>query len=132
MRGSRQRLQNCGGYPVGFQALFHLVSSSFLLFKLVFHGELYGSTHGCQRDFWKKNETTGAWEGNPIFDLTYSALHESLYQRSGDSKSQPMLPKDIEKMFAFADAAVEQGKLPKTQCLFWKAFVSISFTLWTR
>jgi hypothetical protein len=118
------------------QARYITTSSFFLLFKSVFHGELYGSTHGCQGDFWKKNETTGAWEGNPVFDLTYSALHESLkkeYQRSGDSNhSLPMLPKDIEKMFAFADAAVEQGKLTKTQCLFWKAFVSISFTLWTR
>jgi hypothetical protein len=94
------------------------------------------STHSCQGDFWKKNSTSGEWEGNPVFDLSYSAFHESLkkeYQRSGDPcHSLPILPKDLEKMFAFADHALDQKKISKTQHLFWKAFASISFTLWTR
>jgi hypothetical protein len=71
-----------------------------------------------------------------VFDLSYAAYHESLkkeYQRTGDpNHSLPMLPKDLEKMFAYADREFELGKITKTQYLFWKAFASISFTLWTR
>ncbi|GBE89867.1 hypothetical protein SCP_1701930 [Sparassis crispa] len=93
-------------------------------------------THLCQGNFWRKNGTTGQWEGNPVFDLSYSSFHESLkkeYQRSSDSShSLPMLSKNIEKMFAYADHACSSKKISKTQQLFWKAFVSIAFTLWTR
>lgn len=35
-------------------------------------------------------------------------------------------------MFTYADKALADGKIILTQNLFWKAFVSVSFTLWTR
>lgn len=71
-----------------------------------------------------------------MFDIQYSMLHESLkkeYSCSGDaSHSLPMLPNDIAGMFAFADVELAAGRLTETQCLFWKVFVSIAFTLWLR
>jgi hypothetical protein len=94
------------------------------------------SVHGCQGDFWKENSTTGEWEGDPVFDLSYSAYHKLLkkeYHRTNESAhSLPMLPKDLRGMFERMDHQLMLGNITKTQALFWKAYATISFTLWTR
>lgn len=99
------------------------------------HPSCTSSTHECQGEYWRKN-AAGKWEGNPVFDLSYSAYNDSLkkeYQRTGESNhSLPMLPKDLEKMFKYADEAYTAGRLSKTHVLFWKVFAAVAFTLWTR
>jgi hypothetical protein len=44
----------------------------------------------------------------------------------------PMLPKDLQIIMEYLDTEDAGKKFTVTQCLYFKAFATIAFTLWTR
>ena len=92
--------------------------------------------HGCQGEFWRFNPQTKKWEGNPVFENNYKAYYESLKNRAKRTEmatqALPMLPKDLEAIFNYLDGEAAVVRFSLTQRLYFKAFASIAFTLWTR
>ena len=82
------------------------------------------------------NLHTETWEGNPVLESSFKTYYESLknrHNRTGTAtQALPMLPADLKLIMAYLDSdeAVEYFTL--TQRLYFKAFVTTAFTLWTR
>ncbi|KAJ7718975.1 hypothetical protein DFH07DRAFT_973107 [Mycena maculata] len=91
---------------------------------------------GCQGDFWKYNSHTGNWEGNPVFESGFKTYYESLKNRhnrtSTATQALPMLPADLKMIMEYLDSPEAIEYFTVTQRLYFKAFVSTAFTLWTR
>jgi hypothetical protein len=94
------------------------------------------SVHGCQGEFWKYNNSEQKWDGNPVFDPDFKAYYESLKnrdKRTGTStQALPMLPKDLENIMAYLDSEEGGREITLTRRLYFKAFASTAFCLWTR
>ena len=92
--------------------------------------------HGCQGEFWKFDSARNEWNGNPVFDPEYKTYFESLKnrnKRTGTStQALPMLPKDLKVVMQYLDSEDAIGELGETKCLYFKAFASTAFSLWTR
>jgi hypothetical protein len=94
------------------------------------------STFNCQGDkLWRRNHTIeSGWEGNPVFESSYATFYESLkkaHGKSGESShSLAMLPTHLEKIKAWIES--NASTIPVAKILFWYAFSSLGFTLWTR
>ncbi|KAJ3759479.1 hypothetical protein EV360DRAFT_69470 [Lentinula raphanica] len=91
---------------------------------------------GCQGEFWKFNSHSHEWEGNPVFETDYRTYYESLKNRenrtSTFTQALPMLPADLKILFAYLDSSSGCREFTLTQCLYFKAFASAAFNLWTR
>jgi hypothetical protein len=91
---------------------------------------------GCQGEFWKYNAHTNTWEGNPVFEIDHRTYYESLKNRENrtatSTQALPMLPKDLKILFDYLDSAEGRKKFTLTQRLYFKAFASTAFNLWTR
>ncbi|KAJ7128266.1 hypothetical protein C8R46DRAFT_1237037 [Mycena filopes] len=91
---------------------------------------------GCQGDFWKYNAHTEKWEGNPVFEPVFKAYYESLknrHNRTGTAtQALPMLPSDLKIIMEYLDSPEAIKYFTLTQHLYFKAFVTTAFTLWTR
>ncbi|KAK7035132.1 hypothetical protein R3P38DRAFT_3184690 [Favolaschia claudopus] len=91
---------------------------------------------GCQGDFWKYNSHTQKWEGNPVFQSGFKTYYESLknrHSRTGTAtQALPMLPADLKVIMAYLDSDEGAKAFTVTQRLYFKAFASTAFTLWTR
>ncbi|KAJ7817610.1 hypothetical protein B0H14DRAFT_2601903 [Mycena olivaceomarginata] len=91
---------------------------------------------GCQSDFWKYNSHTKKWEGNPVFESGFRTYYESLknrHNRTGTATQElPMLPADLKIIMEYLDSVEAVKYFTKTQRLYFKAFVTTAFTLWTR
>ncbi|KAF8825648.1 hypothetical protein HHX47_DHR6000236 [Lentinula edodes] len=91
---------------------------------------------GCQGEFWKFNSHSDEWEGNPVFETDYRAYYESLKNRenrtSTSTQALPMLPADLQVLFDFLDSPEGCKHFTLTQRLYFKAFASTAFNLWTR
>jgi hypothetical protein len=76
------------------------------------------------------------WEGNPVFDLNFKTYFESLKnrdKRTGTStQALPMLPKDLKLITDYLSSDDGLRELGETRCLYFKAFASTAFCLWTR
>jgi hypothetical protein len=94
------------------------------------------SVHGCQGEFWKYDATTKKWEGNPVFDGDYKAYYESLKNRDNrmgtSTQALPMLPKDFKIIMNFLDTEEAMTNISETRRLYFKAFSTTAFALWTR
>ncbi|KAK6966970.1 hypothetical protein R3P38DRAFT_2589936 [Favolaschia claudopus] len=91
---------------------------------------------GCQGDFWKYNSHTQKWEGNPVFESGFKTYYESLknrHNRTGTAtQALPMLPADLKVIMTYLDSEEGMKAFTITQRLYFKAFTSTAFTLWTR
>jgi hypothetical protein len=94
------------------------------------------SVCGCQGDFWKYNSHTQKWEGNPVFESGFKTYYESLknrHNRTGTAtQALPMLPSDLKIIMKYLDSEEAIKYFTVTQRLYFKAFVTTAFTLWTR
>jgi hypothetical protein len=92
--------------------------------------------HGCQGESWKFDSARNEWNGNPVFDLEYKTYFESLKncnRRTGTSgQVLPMLPKDLEIIMQYLDSEEAIRELKETKHLYFKAFATMAFSLWTR
>ncbi|KAJ7143011.1 hypothetical protein C8R44DRAFT_726298 [Mycena epipterygia] len=91
---------------------------------------------GCQGEFWKYNCHTEEWEGNPVFETGFKSYYESLknrHNRTGTAtQALPMLPADLKMILEYLDSDEAIKYFTLTQRLYFKAFVTTAFTLWTR
>ncbi|KAJ7050595.1 hypothetical protein C8F01DRAFT_1377498 [Mycena amicta] len=91
---------------------------------------------GCQGDFWRYNSHTQKWEGNPVFETGFKTYYESLKNRhnrtSTATQALPMLPADLKIIMAYLDSPEATEHLSLTKRLYFKAFATTAFTLWTR
>jgi hypothetical protein len=94
------------------------------------------SVHGCQGEYWHFNPHTGKWKGNPVFENDYKAYYKSLKNRTKwtetATQALPMLPKDLEIIFGFLNTEAVVEKFLLMQRLYFKAFATIAFILWTQ
>jgi hypothetical protein len=91
---------------------------------------------GCQGEFWKYNEQTKKWDGNPVFERDFKSYYESLKNRNNrtatSTQALPMLPKDLKVIMEYLDGAEASQHLSETRQLYFKAFATTAFCLWTR
>ncbi|KAJ6495828.1 hypothetical protein DFH09DRAFT_1290322 [Mycena vulgaris] len=91
---------------------------------------------GCQGEFWKYNSHIEKWEGNPVFETGFKSYYESLKNRhnrtSTVTQALPMLPADLKIILEYLDSEEAVKYFTLTQRLYFKAFVTTAFTLWTR
>ncbi|KAJ6506544.1 hypothetical protein C8R45DRAFT_922728 [Mycena sanguinolenta] len=91
---------------------------------------------GCQGDFWKYNSHIRKWEGNPVFENGFRTYYESLKNRhnrtSTATQALPMLPADLKIIVDYLDTPEATTHFTVTQRLYFKAFATTAFTLWTR
>jgi hypothetical protein len=96
----------------------------------------FPSVHGCQGEFWKCNPFTQEWEGNPVFDTVFKVYYESLKnrdRRTGTTiQALPMLPQDLKIIMEYLDREDVRQNMSETKRLYFKAFASTAFCLWTR
>lgn len=94
------------------------------------------SVHGCQGDSWKLNIATHEWEGNPVFEPDFKAYYEALKNRNKrigtSTQALPMLPKDLKQIMAHLDGQEGIHAFTETRRLYFKAFATTAFCLWTR
>jgi hypothetical protein len=76
------------------------------------------------------------WEGNPVAESELKAYFESLKnrdKRTGTStQALPMLPKDLKVIVEYLDSIVGMKEFSVTKNLYFKAFATTAFCLWTR
>ncbi|KAJ7629320.1 hypothetical protein B0H17DRAFT_1218238 [Mycena rosella] len=89
-----------------------------------------------QGDFWKCNAHTKKWEGNPVFECGFKSYYESLKNRQNRTgtatQALPMLPADLKLILEYLDSEEAIKYFILTQRLYFKTFVTMAFTLWTR
>jgi hypothetical protein len=99
------------------------------------YDNLKHSVHGFQGKFWRHNAFTKEWEGNPVFDGEYQAYFESLKNRdkctSTSTQALPMLPQDLKIIMAYLDGDEARQNMSETKRLYFKAFATTAFCLWT-
>lgn len=92
--------------------------------------------HGCYGDSWKLNKHTNEWEGNPVFEPKYKNYYDSLKNKNNRTEttqqSLPMLPKDLKVIMDYLDSPAARSAFTETRRLYFKAFATAAFTLWTR
>lgn len=92
--------------------------------------------HKCQGELWKFNPVTQTWDGNPVFDSEFKTYFESLKnrdKRTGSStQALPMLPKDLKFIVEYLESKDALATLGLVKCLYFKAFATTAFNLWTR
>ncbi|KII85744.1 hypothetical protein PLICRDRAFT_178074 [Plicaturopsis crispa FD-325 SS-3] len=98
--------------------------------------DYFERVHGCQGDYWRYNEYTKKWEGIPVFEGKYKAYYESLKNRdnrtSTTTQALPMLPQDLKVIMDYLDSPQCVSEMPLTKRLYFKAFATTAFCLWTR
>lgn len=71
-----------------------------------------------------------------MYQIEYKAYHESLKNRDGrtgtSTQALPMHPGDLKVIFAWLDSPVAVRDLGEQRILYFKAFATTAFTLWTR
>lgn len=76
------------------------------------------------------------WEGNPVFEGHYSTYYESLKNRSKrtdiSTQALPMLPSDLAVIMNWIDSPECKEKMSEMKRLYFKAFATTAFALWTR
>ncbi|KAI0056179.1 hypothetical protein BV25DRAFT_1921184 [Artomyces pyxidatus] len=91
---------------------------------------------GCQGNTWSLNSTTGKWEGNPVFYPEYKVYYESLKRRQLKTgilhQATPMLPKDLKIILDYFSTPEASSRFSQTKILFFSAFATTAFNLWTR
>lgn len=91
---------------------------------------------GCQGDIWKFNSHTKSWEGNPVFETDFRTYYESLKNRENRTgmatQALPMFPKDFKVIMDYLDGKEAADEISLTRRLYFKAFATTAFTLWTR
>ncbi|KAJ7645104.1 hypothetical protein DFH06DRAFT_1333400 [Mycena polygramma] len=98
--------------------------------------DYFERVRGCQGEFWKYNSHTSKWEGNPVFESGFKTYYESLKNRhnrtSTATQALPMLPADLKLIMEYLDSEEAIQHFTVTQRLYFKAFVTTAFALWTR
>ncbi|KAF8325745.1 hypothetical protein F5887DRAFT_1085118 [Amanita rubescens] len=91
---------------------------------------------GCQGDVWRYNSHTKAWEGNPVFQSDFKTYYESLKNRDNRTgtvtQALPMFPKDLKVIMDYLDGKDGSDNVSVTRRLYFKAFATTAFALWTR
>src|SRR6266446_9150122 len=105
-----------------------------MMHKTASHLTIYFRVHGCYRD-WKYNMHSAEWEGNPVFEQKYWNYYDSLkncknYTETAE-QSLPMLPADLKVIMDYLDSPEGISKYSETRRLFFKAYGTTAFTLWT-
>jgi hypothetical protein len=92
--------------------------------------------HGCYGEFWKYDVQAAKWDGNPVFEPAFKVYYESLKNRdkqTGTStQALPMLPKDLKIIVAYLDSVEAKRLFSEMERMYFKAFATTAFTLWTR
>ncbi|KAJ7087564.1 hypothetical protein B0H15DRAFT_982779 [Mycena belliarum] len=98
--------------------------------------DYFERVRGCQGEFWRYNSHTEKWEGNPVFENGFKTYYESLKNRhnrtSTATQALPMLPADLKIILEYLDSEEAIKYFTVTQRLYFKAFATTAFTLWTR
>ncbi|KAJ7900711.1 hypothetical protein B0H14DRAFT_2493618 [Mycena olivaceomarginata] len=98
--------------------------------------DYFERVRGCQGEVWKYNAQAEKWEGNPVFEPGFKVYYESLKNRhnrtSAATQALPMLPSDLKTIMEYLDSPEAIKYFTITQHLYFKAFVTTAFTLWTR
>ena len=85
--------------------------------------------------FWWSSPLMWLWDGNPMFYGDYNAYLNSLKSRSKHTNTSmhalPMLLKDLKTSITYLDGDSCLKNMPKTKQLYFQAFTTTSFTLWT-
>lgn len=96
----------------------------------------YYRVHGCQGDVWKYDSHAKKWEGNPVFESGFKVYYESLKNRNKRTETStqalPMLPKDMKVIMDYLDSEEAVENMSETRRLYFKAFATTAFNLWTR
>ncbi|EMD33028.1 hypothetical protein CERSUDRAFT_99044 [Gelatoporia subvermispora B] len=89
----------------------------------------------CEGNVWRFNDQLKQWEGNPVFEIDFATYFESLKHRdertSTTKRALPMLPDDLRIIMRWLDSQ-GQVEFGVTRCLYFKAFATTGFCLWTR
>ena len=92
--------------------------------------------HGCQGEFWRFDSARQKWKGNPVFEPNYKVYFKSLKnwnKHMGTStQALPMLPADLKVLMEYLDSNEATRELGETKCLYFRAFATTAFSLWTR
>ncbi len=76
------------------------------------------------------------WEGNLVFAQKYRNYYDSLNNGKNRTEtaeqSMPMLPADLKVIMDYMDSPEGISKYSETHRLFFKAYGTTAFTLWTR
>lgn len=71
-----------------------------------------------------------------MYQIEYKVYHESLKNRDGrtgtSTQALPMHPGDLKTIFAWLDSPHAAKELGELRVLYFKAFATTAFTLWTR
>ncbi|KAF7333246.1 hypothetical protein MSAN_02426700 [Mycena sanguinolenta] len=98
--------------------------------------DYFERVRGCQGDFWKYNSQNEKWEGNPVFESGFKTYYESLKNRDNrtgtSTQALPMLPADLKIILGYLDTDEAIKHFTVTQRLYFKAYVTTAFALWTR
>ncbi|KAF8147030.1 hypothetical protein K438DRAFT_1989996 [Mycena galopus ATCC 62051] len=98
--------------------------------------DYFERVQGCQGDFWKYDSHTEKWEGNPVFESSFKTYYESLKNRDNrtgtTTQALPMLPTDLKIILEYLDTEEAMKYFTVTQRLYFKAYVTTAFSLWTR
>jgi hypothetical protein len=82
------------------------------------------------------NSHAQSWEGNPVFQTdfrTYCGSLKNQENRTGiTTQALPMFPKDLKAIMDYLDGKEAADKISLTQRLYFKAFATTAFALWTR
>jgi hypothetical protein len=91
---------------------------------------------GCQGEVWKYDPHTQNWDGNPVFESDFKAYFESLKNRENrtgtSTQALPMLPKDLKTIMDYLNSSEGVSSTTETRRLYFKAFATTAFALWTR
>ena len=75
------------------------------------------------------------WEGNPVFEQKYQNYYDSLKNRKNHTEtaeqSLPMLLADLKVIMDYLDSPEGISKYSEMHRLFFKAYGTTAFTLWT-
>ncbi|KAF8174867.1 hypothetical protein BJ912DRAFT_931306 [Pholiota molesta] len=66
----------------------------------------------CQGDYWRHNEHTNQWEGNPVFQYQYKTYYESLNNKDRSAitvQAKAMLPDDLRILFEMSAKPQKYG-----------------------
>ncbi|KAJ7247425.1 hypothetical protein B0H12DRAFT_1072938 [Mycena haematopus] len=98
--------------------------------------DYFERVRGCQGDFWKYNSETKKWEGNPVLESGFKTYYESLKNRDNrtgtSTQALPMLPADLKIILDYLNTEEAIKYFTTTQRLYFKAYVTTAFSLWTR
>jgi hypothetical protein len=89
--------------------------------------------HGCHGSIWQYNPYLQAYEGNPVHQPKFNAYFKALQNRDCQTgETVQALPMQLEDLTVMHTCLDSNSSFTEVQRLFFKAFSSLAFSLWTR